>query len=124
MSAEGRRTRQREPGGEAGGGRLKRLWVAGKGQAERTRAAAPETLAALVGAASANRIGFQSGDCQVDLFSGPYDYQIIWYGRQSRMNSFRLSSSFFPTRCPDETTALVLAIVDYEAKIVAQGQKR
>ncbi len=78
--------------------------------------AVPAAFTVLEQALQSNQVGLQSGDCVVGSIPGDYDYQVTWYGKESRLSSVRVSNSF-TEECPDEVRNIVLAIGTYEAAL-------
>src|SRR5205823_14422107 len=54
----------------------------------------PAALAVLNQALQNNMVGIQAGSCIIGSISGDYDYELTWYGKQSRLKSLRVASSF------------------------------
>jgi hypothetical protein len=84
-----------------------------------------QALQELNGKYGQGRIGFQAGDCKLDppLLASPYKYDITWYGRNGRRNSFSVGREL-TTPCPAELRDIVVATLIFEGKVLADPRTR
>ncbi|HEX5760748.1 MAG TPA: hypothetical protein VF121_16285 [Thermoanaerobaculia bacterium] len=65
------------------------------------------------------RIGFERGGCHfVDFGPVEYEYEITWFGRGARTNTFTVAHTF-PAECPHSLRLIIGAIFDAESSIYA-----
>lgn len=55
--------------------------------------ASAKSLAALNGALQAGQVGLEKGGCGGPTADGPLEYEITWYGKGERFNSFRVGAT-------------------------------
>ncbi|HWM93367.1 MAG TPA: hypothetical protein VN493_21570 [Thermoanaerobaculia bacterium] len=70
--------------------------------------ASAKSLAALNAAMQAGQIGFERGGCGGPTADGPIEYEITWYGKGTRFNTFRVGASLLS--CPAGLQGIVNSI--------------
>lgn len=83
---------------------------------------APEDLGELHRALQAGRIGVERGGCGEAAPDGPVEYEITWYGKESRYNSFRVGGN--PSGCAAGTRDMIYAISDFLLKAATHPEKQ